>query len=281
MKYALPKAMAATLLLSSAASARLKGPPPPPKYPIQLDNATVDDALFAVAEAGNVNIIADATDWPETDKTVTADNEDSTIGWLLGLNNEFGLTINEIGRDHLGQMTPYPRNYVMWREPDIEPILQQAQQMHTAPDVPNDADGNPTVQPPNMTNQVYTFSLVRWQQDQVSQQVAAWLTEQGVTSDSIHEPRDFPSSQLPEPLREALRQVARVELTNAHLGMSGVRPDAIRKLDDEFWQKARLVYRRNKEENSTAFYIESEDFTGQTVQVGFLNLLKVGNRGAR
>ena len=256
------------------------GKTPPPQYSLQLEDASVDDALLAVAEAGNVNIIADTTDWPNDNKTLTADNSDSTINWLLGISNEFSLTMNADGRDHLGQLGAYSKNYVLWREPDIEPILQQVRQTYTMPTVPNDADGNPILKPEDMESATYKRYLTNWQYEQANRQLSDWLAKQGVTKDPIRAPRDFASSQLPAPLRESVRQLARMSLTNPHGGLNYTRPDIIRKLEDEFWQKARLIYRDLPRERRSYFSIESE-LDGQLSEIsliGFYPDLKVGAR---
>ena len=285
MKHTPAKVVAATTLLTSVALAQParqipQSQLPPPQYPLQLNNASVDDALFAVAEAGKVNIIADATDWPEAGKTITTEHTDSVVGWLAGLANEFDLTLNADGRAHLNQLGTYSKNYVLWHEPDIEPILQAARQMYTTPTVPNDDNGNPIAQPPDMKNATYNSYLMKWQQEQAGQQVAAWLKAQGVTSASIRSSRDYTASQLPETLRDTLRQLARVSLTNQHTSLNNVKPDVLRKLDDDFWQKARFIYRDVPREKYSFFSIESE-LEGQPSSIGLIGFypgLKVGAR---
>lgn len=271
MKSTPSKMATATLVLNSAAvlfsssagaaPARtvVQSEPLPPRYPLQLDNATVDDALFAVAKAGNVNIIADATDWPDDNKTLTADNTDSTVGWLTGLANEFDLTINADGNDQSSYLSNYSKNFVLWHEPqDIESLLQQARQAHTVPSAPTDTEGNVLPQSPEMNDTTYQHYSMIGQAERARQQVVAWLEAQGVTKTPLKAPLDYRASQLPAPLRDTLRQLARVQLTNLHIGQNDVLPAVVvKELDDETWKNARLFYKKLPEGLNT-FYLASK-----------------------
>ena len=258
MKSTPSKIATATLVLNSAAvlfsssavaapaRAVVQSEPMPPQYPLQLDNATVDEALFAVAKAGKVNIIADATDWPDDDKTLTTEYTDSVMGWLGGLANEFDLTINADGKGQLNYLSNDSKNFVLWHEPqDIEPILQQARQTYTAPSAPTDTEGNALPQSPEMSDATYKRYSMMGQAERARQQVVAWLEAQGVDKTSLKAPLDYPASQLPAPLRDTLRQLARVQLTNLHSGPNGALPAVVvKELDDETWKNAYLIYER-------------------------------------
>lgn len=257
MKHQFLKVTTATLLLAGVAVAQVPKQQPPPKYLLELNNASVDDALIQIAHGGKVNIIADATDWPEPakGKTITTSHNDSTVGWLFGVANEFDLTLNQVGLNQLIQMPAQTKNYVLWREPDVEPILQQARQA-TAPIVREEAGAAPLVRPEGIKDSTWNTILLDRQREQAGREVAAWLTAQGVEGNPLRSVLSYPAEQLPEPLRNTLRQLARASSSNTFVGMNGVKTTVMRKLEDEAWKDARLRYLYNARERYGTFYIE-------------------------
>ncbi len=270
MKWQFLKVATATLLLAGVAVAQAPQQPPP-KYLLEMNNASVDEALIQIAHGGKVNIIADATDWPQPGKaaSITTSHSDSTVGWLFGVANEFDLTLNQVGLSPIVQLPAQSKNYVLWREPDIEPILQQARQ-YTAPTVREQAEVEPLHRPQGLKNSTWNLILMDRQREQAGQGVAAWLQEQGVKSESVRSVLSFPSEQLPETLRSTLQQLARASASNGFSGVQGVKTTVLRQMEDEAWKDARFRYSYDPREQFGTFYIEVH-VDGEPSSIGLQN----------
>lgn len=210
----------------------------PPKLPLRLENAGVDEALLGLARQAKVNIIADADGLPR-DKTITttAPLYNLVVGdWLGILSHQFGLTWHDRNsKDQWGDWfstdAAEKRDYVVWREPEVEPLVRRLAKELVPLSPPGagqaaaPAAGAPAVQ----RHELYNEQVRRLGAD-----LAAWLRTQGWDGQSPDFQRDFKLSELPEPLRVSLRRWLFTSISIAFW------PE-VRWLDDATWQRARIL----------------------------------------
>ncbi|MBV9868657.1 MAG: hypothetical protein JO316_25150 [Abitibacteriaceae bacterium] len=83
---------------------------------LQVQAATTDDYILALAQAADANIIADSSAFPTTDPLITSDEQEVFIKLLLDFAQE----------RHLTALTYDPQTMLLWHEPDVVALAKAA-----------------------------------------------------------------------------------------------------------------------------------------------------------
>lgn len=106
----------------SVAHAQDQGGPLLSPVELELQKARADDQLIKLAQAAKINVMADATDWPDDGKvagrvgdgTLTVSKKQTLIEWLQDIGYANRLTWERNGN-----------TVVLWPEPDIVPLTRR------------------------------------------------------------------------------------------------------------------------------------------------------------